>query len=383
MAVFFFEKKQVILPDFKFKNCTYLQRIKSKSMKSLIATAFTLLFSIGFAQTNKETAVSKTKEAVGLMEKSQIKQSLKLLDQAFNLDPENIDIVYEMGYAYYLDNDYKNAIKKLESVINSNDATDRYFELLGNSYDMLGKSEKAVNIYTTGLKKNPKSGPLHLELGVMMLLRKEYNNALNYFEQGIDRAPDFSSNYYWASKLYFSTEEEVWGMMYGEIFMNLERNSKRTKEISKLLYDTYKSEIKVASDSSYSVSFSKNNTVKDLKKIPFGIAVYEPILVAAVGVEAPKEINLQSMVGIRKHFIDIYSSKKMKKSERNVLFDFEKKLAENDFLEAYSYWILMKGDDEGFSKWAEENKETWDKFVTYFSKNPIEINEENKFNSGQ
>lgn len=48
--------------------------------------------------------------------------------------------------------------------------------------------------------------------------------------------------------------------IYGEIFMNLERNSTRTFEISKLLYDTYKSQITFNKDTIH-VSFSKNNII--------------------------------------------------------------------------------------------------------------------------
>lgn len=352
-------------------------------MKNLFCTATILLSFSVFSQTNKEVAISKTKEAVGLMDKGQIKQSLKLLEQAKKLDPDNVNITYEMAYAYYSDEDFKNAVKNLESIIDSKDASDRFYELLGNSYDMLGKSDKAMSVYEKGLKQFPNSGALHLEIGVMTLMKKDYNKALKIFEEGIDKAPSFPSNYYWAAKLYLSTENEVWGMMYGEIFMNLERNSKRTKEISKLLYDTYKSEIKIISDTSYSVSFSKNNVVTNIDKLPFGLIVYEPTLSLAVGLESPKEINMKSLVAIRNNFISIYGDKKMKKSEHNVLFDFEKNLADKGFLEAYSYWILMQGDNESFSAWVESNKETWDKFVDYFSKNPIEINEKNKFNSGQ
>ncbi len=89
---------------------------------------------------------------------------------------------------------------------------------------------------------------------MIQLGKKDYNKALTYFEKGIEVAPNYSSNYYWCARLYCNSTEEVWGMIYGEIFMNLERNSKRTAEISKLLFDTYKKEIKWITFKSWGVS---------------------------------------------------------------------------------------------------------------------------------
>ena len=51
--------------------------------------------------------------------------------------------------------------------------------------------------------------------------------------------------------------------------------------------------------------------------------------------------------------------------------------------EAYNYWILMKGDENGFEKWHAENKEKWDSFIKWFKDNKIEIEDSHKFYSGQ
>ena len=93
-------------------------------------------------------------------------------------------------------------------------------------------------------------------------------------------------NYYRAARIYCVTNEELWGMLYGEIFMNLERGSNRTAEISKLLYDTYKREIKFTSDTSYSVSFASSIIVEINDKaslsLPYGAMVYEPTLLFSI-----------------------------------------------------------------------------------------------------
>jgi hypothetical protein len=204
------------------------------------------------------------------------------------------------------------------------------------------------------------------------------------FEKGIEVEPDFSSNYYWTAKLFLGSSEEVWGMIYGEMFMNLERNSKRTAEMSKLLYDTYKSEIQFTSDTSMSVSFSKNATIEindatDLKKIrlPYGVGIYEPTLSIALVPE--KQVDLNSLDRIRSRFIDIYYEQKRNVDYPNVLFDFVKNVKDAGHVEAYNHWILMKGDTDAFDAWYNANKEKWDTFIDWFKKNKLTVTASNKF----
>ena len=339
--------------------------------------------------TNKEKALDKGKEAIQLMDNGKIDESIKLLKEAQKLDPDNIIYPYELAYAHYLKEDYKEVIKISEKIVNRKDVTERVFQLLGNSYDMIGKSDKAFEVYDAGLKKFPKSGMMYLEKGNVHWEKKEYDKALSYYEKGIEVDPKFSSNYYRAAKIYCNSTEEVWGMIYGEIFMNLERNSGRTAEISKLLYDTYKSEIKFTSDTSFSVSFSQNISISanDMKKstgkmkLPFGIGVYEPTLMFSILGE--KTININTLSNIRSTFIDNYFKNGHEKTYPNVLFSYQKKVKDAGHIDAYNHWILMKGDENGFGEWHSENEEKWDNFVKWFTDNGLKIDETNKFFRGQ
>lgn len=318
------------------------------------------------------------------MDNGHIDESIKLLEEAQKLDPENINYPYELGYAYFVKKEFKKSTKILEGLINHEDVNDRVFQLLGNAYDNLGKSEKAIETYETGLKQFPNSGNLYLEMGVMQIGKKEYNKALAYYEKGIEVAPKFPSNYYWASIIYLSSDEEVWGMIYGEIFMNLERNSKRTVEISKMLFDTYKSEIKLTNKNSYSISFSKNATINvndlsepDKIKLPFGLGAYEPTLL--ISMIDTKSIDINSLDKIRSNFIDNYFKNGYDKTYPNALFNYQKQIKEAGHIEAYNHWILMKGDEKGFSSWQSENKEKWDNFIKWFTDNRIKIDDTNRF----
>lgn len=353
----------------------------------LVASAF-LFTQKTIAQTNAEQAVAKGTEAIKLEDKEgKYDEAIKLFEEAEKLDPQNITYPYEKAYAYTAKKDYKKAIDVLEKLLKHKDVYGSVYQALGNAYDYEGKPDKAINVYEKGIKKFPNAGELYLELGNMKMQTKEYNIAITYYEKGIEMDPAFPSNYYWATKLFLSSEEEVWGMIYGEIFVNLERNSQRTQEISKMLFDTYKSEIKFTSDTSYSVSFSKsaiiNLTIDNLNnfKLPFGTGFYEMTTMMALLNE--KNIDINSLDRMRTRFIDAYLKGSNKETYPNVLFDYQAKAKDAGQFEAYNHWLLMKGDEEGFTVWQLKNTEKWDGFLKWFSENRLMLDASHKFYRAQ
>ena len=353
--------------------------------KSFKITALATIILVAFAQiancqNNRSQALEMAREAISLMDNGKLDESIKLLEKAQKLDPDNILFPYEIAYANYLKENYQNAIKILEKLTKRKDVTDLVFQLLGNSYSMSGNKKKALATYDLGLKKFPNAGKLYLEKGTIYYMQKDYNKAISLYEKGIEVEPTFPSNYYRATLLYCNSTEEVWGMIYGEIFMNLERGNKRTEEISKLLFDTYKSEITFEDENSIAVSFSKNLVITDINKLPFGI-IYEPTLMLALVGE--KSIDINSLDRIRTNFLNLYYEQKHNTNYPNVLFDYQKQIEKAGHLEAYNHWLLMKGDEDGFDAWLSENEEKWDKFIEWFSANPLKLSSKNKFYRNQ
>lgn len=360
-------------------------------MKPFIIS-FLLLYGInfyGFSQ-DTESAEEKLKRAIELMESGKIQESINVLKQAKKLDPKNSVYDYETAYAYYISKNYAKAAKTLKPVLNKPDAKDLYYQLYGNSLDLQGKRKEAINAYTDGLKKFPNSGRLFLEISVILINEKNLADALTLLEAGIKAEPTYSSNYYWLTKIFLNTDFEVWGMLYGEVFMNIERTSKRTTEISKMLFNTYKNEIKFETDTTVKVSFCKNEEISvdeddDDIKLPFGTFIYETTLLTAIPnaiwkTENERKINIKSLCEIRKNFIDqYYNSYHHNDKYPVVLFDYHKKLIDKGFFDAYNHWLFMGGDYEEFILWKNANKENWEAFVQWFNDNPININVDNYF----
>src|SRR5690606_21317883 len=123
--------------------------------------------------------------------------------------------------------------KKLKS------ANSQVYQLSGNCYSFSGKPDKAIKEYEERMKRFPNSGNLYLERGNIYLIQENYKEAVENYETGIEVDPMFPSNYYRLAKLYLHSSNKLAGLMYGELFMNLERTTDRALEISELLYSTY------------------------------------------------------------------------------------------------------------------------------------------------
>lgn len=343
---------------------------------------FLLAVSGVHAQTDAEKANTLMQEAIQLMDYRKYDAAIQKLEKAETLDPDNINILYEIGFAQHLGGDTKKAVKTFKKVVKHPDVYAQCYQMLGNLQDIAGDRTGAIKTYEEGLDKFPNAGRLYFEMGNV---QEDLAYSILYYEAGINADPTYPSNYFHAARIFLEyTDEEVWGMIYGEIFMNLERNSERTAQMSELLYKVYTNEITFTSDSSLSVSFSKsaNITLEDLSdpkniKLPYGILVYEPLV--SLGIATETKIDIESLTRMRERFVSGYYEQGHQKSYPNVLFDYQKILKEKGYLEAYSHWILMQGDEDAFDVWYAENKETFKAFTTWFTENPIVVTNTNKF----
>lgn len=323
-------------------------------------------------------------EAIRKMDEKEFEPALELLEKAQQLDPDNPVYSYEMAYAYYSMLNYKRAAELLEAVIDHKDANDQYYQLLGNAYDMLKKPERALEIYAAGLTRFPSSGKLYLESGTLEANRKNYDKAIQHWEKGVQVAPGFPSNYYWLAKVFCSSEDKIWGMIYGEIFMNLEKASPRVEEMSKLLYNTYVSAIEIKSETEASVKFSKTSIISspgegEETRLSFAMQYEMNMSINLPSILKKKKVDHEMLNELRTAFIRSWYERKFNNDYPNVLFDYQQKLLEKGHMEAYNYWLLMKGNQKAFDSWQKKNINKYNSFILWYRINPIQLSEREKF----
>ena len=348
--------------------------------KRLILLLLACFSVVANSQNKNDEAQKKLQIAIEFMDNGHPDEAITLLNDAKKLDPTNSVYDYEIGYANYVKGDYKKAIAIFKKLAKSKYAYDGVYQMLGNSYDMNGSSKKALETYSQGLKLFPKSGRLYLETGNVYWQQSKYDQAVTAYQKGIEVEPRFSSNYFRSGLLYLNSTEKVWGLISGEMLRILEPESKRSREIGALMFKTYQSNINFTSDTTMSVSFSQSQRLSSDKdgsiKLPFGITVYEPLLMlSAIG---KKEITLSTLTQIREQFINLYFEKGYDKKYPSALFSYHKQLIDSGHFETFNQWLYSDANKEEFEKWKETNSTKWDAFVDWFEANPINITDENR-----
>lgn len=343
-----------------------------------------ILLSLNIYSQKKTFKCEKVYDAVKLIDEGKYNEAIKILEDCENLDPLEYTYPYEIALAKSYSKDYDGAIKKLIKIKNYKEIKDDYYQLLGNNYDYAGDSAMAIKTYDEGLKKFPKSGRLYLERGVMYESSKPIE-AIKIYEKGIEAEPMYPSNYYRATKIYLKTNDRLSGLIYGEIFMNLERTTSRSQEMSKLLYEGYKNSLIFISQNQKKTEFCP--ALIDVEKyekkelLPLCINFAYGFVTAMMKYN---EFTYDNFVQMRKDFLKEYQNVKIKNSP-NVLLNYFKTMDDNKVFNAYNYYIFQIANKEAFAEWQTKNKDEYDHFVEWYTKseNEIKIDSKNFYISDQ
>lgn len=346
----------------------------------LIAQAMGML-----AQEETESvALQKAREAVALMDEGNYEQSIQILEECRKLDPKNYLYPYEIGLANVYMKNYEEAINVLKKTLKLPGSNSQVYQLLGNTYSLSGQRDKAIKTYKKGLSKFQDAGNLYLEIGNIHLHEEDYERAIENYEQGIAIDPMYPSNYFRLAKLYLNSSNKVPGLIYGEIFMNIERTSSRTQEMSELLYRAYESSITISGDSTdldfcQIVIVGEVESFNDMEELelPYCAIFGKNILLATIG---QKEVTPQSLAEIRAAFIDLYYQEDAEKYPV-VLYDYHREMIKAGVFEAYNHYLFQIGHPDHFENWLSTHQVEFDNFTEWYTSemNVLMIDKENRY----
>lgn len=318
--------------------------------------ALSLGFFVSISVTGQDST-SRHQAAKSFIRQGDYNNAIVVLNKALESDPDNFEIKKDLAFAHYLNRDYSKALEIGKPLTEGNNADVQSFQILGMVYKAIEDRKECEKMYKAALKKFPKSGVLYNEYGEMLWTRKDFAEAVKLWEKGIELEPNFSSNYYNAAKYYYFSVDRVWGLIYGEIFLNLESYSKRTAEIRSLLLEGYK---KLFSDN----DFTKNQNTKN----DFVRAFLENMRKNSSAIA--NGVTPESLVALRTRFIlDWNASNSTRFPFR--LFDYHLQLLKGGMFDAYNQWIFgIAKDLTAFQVWTTTHTDEYSKFNT-FQKNRV------------
>lgn len=352
-----------------------LQKSITLLLTSILYTLTTFAQNYPLSKEDEE----RLNHAVALVDQGQTDSSSVIMKDLLKKYPKNYLVNYEYTYLLCIEGKFKEANDKLKKLEKYPEANDRLYQMIGNTYDYMGQPEKALKAYQKGLKKYPNSGPLYVEQGNLFRNQKRYNEALSYYEKGIEIAPLYPTCYLRASSLYLSSESPVWGMIYGEIFSLLKHDAKENPILCKETVNVMRKKLSMAGDSTQRKTITihwnpKEDDAQDLMNAIMSAhsaqagfeSQYESIAETTAQNNGYKDtIDFNLFCKIRKGVAD-----SLVKTEFNCgLFKFHKRIIEAGFWESYNMIIYGQAFPTEFQAYMEndENAKSIRAFVTWYN----------------
>lgn len=275
-----------------------------------------------------------------------------VLNKAISLDPGNTDLQNDLLFNYYLAQDYARAMELGKKLTAAPNADIRSYQVLGLTYRNIEEVKEAEKLYRSGIKAYPNSGVLYNEFGEFLLSRKKLEEAIDWWEKGIAADPNYSGNYYNAAKYYYVSTDKVWGLIYGEIFVNLESYSRRTPEIKQMLLDGYKK------------YFTNMNGLKS----PDARNEFEQSFTAILNKNAgtvSNGVTAATLTMLRTRFLLDWFEKEPGKLPFR-LFDYQRQLTREGYFDAYNQWLFGAAQRlPEFQQWTQQNQQAYDGFIEF------------------
>ena len=302
-------------------------------------------FAIAGIVANAQTDVAEAhKEATALAQQGKFDDAISIVTKAYANNQGNTQLLKDKAYFSYLKNDYKGAIEAGKILIEKPDADEQSFQILGSSLNANHDTKESERVYRQGIEKYPNSSVLYSELGVV-LLPNNAQEAINTWEKGIQADPNISNNYYYLAKQYAQgNNNSLWAALYGEIFVNMETYTERTKEIKPIVYDQYKA-----------LFVSPIGLDKYLKGAPFEKAVATALnnVRSALGTG---EISPEDLIALRMRFLLNWYESGNKNKFPFRLFDRQLQLTKDGTFDAYNRWLFSSANEAAFRSWGQNHQ---------------------------
>jgi tetratricopeptide (TPR) repeat protein len=142
------------------------------------------------------------KQAMAAAQQQDFSGAFQTLEHGLQQYPDNLELLKDEAYFAYLSRDYSKAQDIGKKIVQRSDADFQSYQILGLTYKAIAEYKDADKLYKDGIKKFPKSGVLYCDYGDMLTQYGNKKGAILQWEKGIAADPNYSGNYYYASKYY-------------------------------------------------------------------------------------------------------------------------------------------------------------------------------------
>jgi tetratricopeptide (TPR) repeat protein len=317
------------------------------------------------------------KSAQASLSSGNFKQAIASYQQAIALAPDKAILYRDLANAYLLSGSYSRAEQIITPIIDKGGADAQSYALASAIQSALKEDKKARRLLDRGLEQYPNSGFLFHEKGKFYEEQGEQQEALKTWLAGISADPGYHINYYEAARTYMQTSKPVWTIIYGEIFINLERYTPRSGETRKMLLAAYK-RFYATPDAEDVPSFGKSA----LSAAPsnFEQAVTQTLLRLAPVVA--DGISAENLTMLRTRFSMEWVAKYAARYPFTLFSHWDDLLRAGHF-DACNQWVFGRAENQAqYDAWIKFHPEALPAYEQYYARNPLRPTAADAYNDG-
>lgn len=317
--------------------------------KLLLICLFACSVIITNAQANTDTLRAR---AQAFLIRGDYDNALLVLNHAAEMDAGNTDILKDEAYIYYLQRNFAKAIEIGKDITGRAGADVQSYQVLGLAYKATADYPTCEKLYKKAIKQYPNSGTLYSEYGDLLAQQSRADDAIRFWEKGIQVDPNSSSNYYYAARYYSQKGKSLWAVLYSETFVNIESLTQRTIEIKDILLSNYR---KLLTASTLN-TLSQSGTAFE-KSIANIYSNYSGMY--------NNDLTPESLTAIRTRFIlDWYKNNASPYAYR--LFDHQQLLLQQGMFDAYNQWLFgASASSSAYQFWVNNHSQEVKDWQTY------------------
>ena len=299
-----------------------------------------LAFAVMLLQTTSAQAIDSLQAlARSQMQAGDFETACKTLDSGLKSQPNNLALLKDQLFANILKRDFVTSLQLGKKLTERPDADVQCYQLLGSTYKELAEYKEGDKMYREAVKKFPTSGVLFSEYGDLLSQNNDASGAISAWEKGIQADVNNNGNYYYACKYYVNKDNLLKGLLYGEVFVNIESYTPRTEEIKKVLLQGYK-------------KLLTGNALKKNVSVGKGVTGTVAGILLKNITDKIDSVSVEYLTALRWRFILDWVTTGNTKQFPYRLFDLHKQLVDYKIFDAYNQWLFGNADDtDKYQEW--------------------------------
>lgn len=323
-------------------------------MKKIIVTLLILCSSV--MASAQQTANQLITEGVALFDDGKYSEALTIYEKALKIEPDNDDVVYEMGLTYAQLKDYDKAIDCANKVIKKNNKLlAKAYLLKGSALDYSGKPKDAIKVFKEGTKKVPANNSLYYSIAITSYNQKEFKEAEEALQSSLQINPLHANSHFLMGVLKMGEKSKSMLAFYN--YLIIEPTGKRANVAFTTVSGKQKEGVEVKDDKSINITLNGLNEKDDFSTADMSIALAE----AAKHTEENKnKSDFEMFSENTKSFFmilgELQANNKKKDFWWKYYVGFFYDLARNDEMyETFSYYIYQDVRSTAVENWLQKN----------------------------